>query len=373
VPKRNRAQLTDSEERILRGKALASLAIMGIILGGCATERWSKETYEASRPRKVSVAGLEGAGTGVMWSTSVLGGEVEEIYPLGDIVCVYTKAKRLIVLDANRGVELWRVLLPLRLQFGPFRHRDVVYFSLHDAIYGFDAKTGEELWTKRLEVALSSPPTLFADQLMAGSNTNIFGAWPIRSDRVTWSILRCRTTEKAVVSGSTVYVPSMGGLLRAVDVASGRVRWSYPTGRDFMTSPTLITGGVALGTDEGGVYRISEEGKKGWLTVLKRPVKRVLAEGDVVAAMTVPDGAVMVNAETGEEGPTVAKASKLAAISDKVACFLAGGELVAVSREDGQESWRLPLGEFSVVAENPTSDEVYCSTKSGAMAALKLK
>ena len=75
-----------------------------------------------------------------------------------------------------RGVERRRMLLPSGLQFGPYRHDDVLYFSLGDTVYGFDANTGEELWTKSLEVPLSSPPALFADKIFAGSRIDIFGA-----------------------------------------------------------------------------------------------------------------------------------------------------------------------------------------------------
>jgi len=355
-------------------KATIALAIMGLLLGGCAADRRSGKVYgKPPQPRKVSVADLETFGTEGRWSTSIIGGRVAGLYPLGDIICAYTEAHRLIALDSKRGVELWRLILPADLQFGPYRHGDVVYFSLQDTVYGMDAKTGEELWKKSVEVPLSSPPTLFAGKIMAGSTTGILGAWPVYGKKLAWSILQCRTTEKPVVSGSVVYVPATDGLLRAVNVATGEPVWAYPTERDFVTSPVLLPGGLVIGTEEGGVYRLSEDGERLWLTVLKRPVKKVWADGELVIAMTSPVGAVMVDAETSEELRTVAGAVKVAGISDRIACLLTRGELVALDRTNYEEAWRLPLGEFSVVAQNAKSNELYVATRQGVLAALELK
>jgi len=355
-------------------KVTAALVIVSVLLGGCTAARRSAETYDKPvRAKAEALARLETSDTGVKWSTSTIGGEVAALYPLGDVVCVYTKANRLVVFDANRGVERRRMLLPLDLQFGPYRHDDVLYFSIGDTVYGFDTNTGEELWTRSLEVPLSSPPTLFAGQIFAGSRIDIFGAWPVQSNRLAWSILQCRTTEKAAVSGTTVYVPAAGGLLRAVNVADGEVAWGYPTEREFITSPALLESGLVIGTEEGGIYRISEDGKREWLTVLRRPVKKVFAAGDLVIAMTVPDGGVLLDAESGEELRIVPGVVKLAGVSDNIACFVKGRNLVAADRATGQEKWQLPLGEFTVVAENAASNEVYCATKTGALVALELK
>ena len=59
----------------------------------------------------------------------------------------------------------------------------------------------------------------------------------------------------AVVNG-VVYVGSDDHSLHAVDAATGKVKWKYPTGGKVQSSPLVLDGLVYFGSRDSNVYAL---------------------------------------------------------------------------------------------------------------------
>jgi outer membrane protein assembly factor BamB len=60
------------------------------------------------------------------------------------------------------------------------------------------------------------------------------------------------------VADGLVYVGSAGGDVYAVDTATGRQRWKFPTGSRVSSSPTVADGVVYAANSEGNLYAVTE-------------------------------------------------------------------------------------------------------------------
>ena len=58
------------------------------------------------------------------------------------------------------------------------------------------------------------------------------------------------------MAGGTVYVADINGTVYALDAATGRPRWTYPTGNTIESSPAVANGTVYVADINGTVYAL---------------------------------------------------------------------------------------------------------------------
>jgi outer membrane protein assembly factor BamB len=74
------------------------------------------------------------------------------------------------------------------------------------------------------------------------------------------------------VAGGVVYIADSRGILHAVDLASGKFKWKYPTENGFETTPLVAGNRIFLGDLAGTFHCVSTEGKKLWTIDAQSPI-----------------------------------------------------------------------------------------------------
>jgi outer membrane protein assembly factor BamB len=154
-----------------------------------------------------------------------------------------------------------------------------------------------------------------------------------------------------LVHDGYVYVGTRGGVWTCLEVATGRVRWTYSpprlgAGRDGVTTPTICRNQLIFGNADGNVYALDiKTGKRAW----------VLFEADWV-----------------QGSPAASEALGLVFVPLSFGLFKKQGKMVALHAETGKRVWEhdieAPVG--GGVCYDEREDCVYFGTEDGALHAL---
>ncbi len=254
--------------------------------------------YAASRDGKVSAFHPE---TGKRdWQTE-LGTELSAGPGVGEgLVAVGTADGLIIVLEANTGMERWRANLKGETLAAPVMSGDLVIVATIDSrLHALRALDGNELW-----VVEQSAPLL----TMRGSAT-------------------------PAISGNTVIAGFDNGRLLAVDLDTGNIVWDAmlvpPTGRSDLERLSDVDGRISVvGQD---VYASGYQGR--------------------VAALAAESGQVLWAREISSYVGVAADWSNVYTTND-------AGEIVAMFRRNGTESWR----QDSLLRREPTLPVAFHTT-----------
>ena len=94
--------------------------------------------------------------------------------------------------------------------------------------------------------------------------------------------------------GLAVFASSGEQCLFAVDIASGRLQWTFPTGAPPRLAPTLWEGRALFGTDEGTVYCLDlKSGKEIWSFDAAPAEDMVMGQGRLISLWPVRSGVVV--------------------------------------------------------------------------------
>lgn len=140
-----------------------------------------------------------------------------------------------------------------------------------------------------LELAPATPPPTAPSPARAatpwpgfGHDPQHTGSAPVRGPQ-TAALRWSRTLEGAVVPGpaiaadGTVYAASNGGVLHALDPATGRDRWTFdgggPYGSDLSTVPLVLPDGTVLWPGPGStLFALDARGRERWRLAFDAPV-----------------------------------------------------------------------------------------------------
>ena len=254
--------------------------------------------YAASRDGKVSAFHPE---TGKRdWQTE-LGTELSAGPGVGEgLVAVGTADGLIIVLEANTGMERWRANLKGETLSAPVMSGDLVIVATIDSrLHALRALDGNELW-----VVEQSTPLL----TMRGSAT-------------------------PAISGNTVIAGFDNGRLLAVDLDTGNIVWDAmlvpPSGRSDLERLSDVDGRISVvGQD---VYASGYQGR--------------------VAALAAESGQVLWAREISSYVGVAADWTNVYTTND-------AGEIVALFRRNGTESWR----QDSLLRREPTLPVAFHTT-----------
>ena len=148
------------------------------------------------------------------------------------------------------------------------------------SVVGIDARSGRTLWTVRTDGAVNTAPAVEGGRVFAVSENRQNGRVTVyavsaagcgsRSCRPEWSFSPpgvALGTSSPTVGGSTVYVGFGDTGVRAVDAATGRVRWTGHARSPFSprTAPAVSGNELYVMDGIGGLFRFdARTGRRMW-------------------------------------------------------------------------------------------------------------
>lgn len=160
-------------------------------------------------------------------------------------------------------------------------------------------------WRVKTGDAVRSTPALAATRLFVGSGDGHLYALERATGRTVWRFDAGSPVHSSpALAGGLVIAATLGGRVFAVDQAAGRVRWSMQTGDTLprnvapaggwdliVSSPVVVNATVVIGGRDGVVYALDlESGRVRW---------RARTNGKVRATPAVSEGVVVVGSWDG--------------------------------------------------------------------------
>lgn len=262
-----------------------------------------------------------------LWSAK-LGGDAEllrvALRPAGDGSRIYAAgyAGAVSAFDPETGKLIWRTKLDQTLSAGPGVGEGlVVVVSTKGATIALDAASGAERWRSSPEGESLARPVVSGEFVVVQTIDNRMLAYSVFDGRQRWTleqttpVLTLRGSASPIVVGSTLISGFDNGRLVAADIDTGDILWesflSPPTGRSDLDRLSDVDGLIAVvGQD---VYAVGYHGR--------------------LAAVAAESGQVLWNREISSFTGTSADWNSVYTTRDD-------GEVIAMSRTDGSETWR---------------------------------
>jgi len=262
--------------------------------------------------------------------------------PAGDGNRIYAASRdgNVVAFDPESGREAWRTELDMELSAGPGVGEDLVVVAAADGlIIALDAATGVEKWRSAVYGETLSQPVIRGEVVVVLTIDNLLRGLSAFDGSESWTIeqstprLTMRGSSSPVVVGSTVVAGFDNGRLVAAEISSGTIQWesvlSPPSGRSDLERLADIDGQIAVvGQD---VYAAGYQGR--------------------VAAIASESGQIMWAREISSFEGVSADWNSVYTVNER-------GEVVALSRRNGAETWR----QVSLLRREPTLPIAFATT-----------
>ncbi len=262
-----------------------------------------------------------------LWSAKV-GGDSEflrvALRPVGDGNRIYAAGHDGVVsaFDPQSGRQIWRTKVGMPLSAGPgVGEGHVVVVSKDGHAISLDSGSGVEQWRVELDGESLARPLISGEFVVVQTIDNRMRALSVYDGRELWALeqstpaLTMRGSADPVLVGNTVIGGFDNGRLVAANLISGDIIWesmlSPPKGRSDLDRLSDIDGSIGVvGQD---VYAAGYQGR--------------------VAAVASESGQVLWNRG-------ISSYEGVSADWNSVYTASADGEIVALSRREGTETWR---------------------------------
>lgn len=262
-----------------------------------------------------------------LWSAK-LGDESEfmrvSLSPAGDGNRIYAASHDGVVsaLDPKNGKHVWKTKLGTELTAGPgVGEGRVVVVATDGYAISLDAATGNEQWRVDIDGESLARPIISGEAIVLQTIDNRLRALSIYDGRQLWVLeqstpsLTVRGSADPVLIGTTVIGGFDNGRLIATNLLTGDVIWesllSVPSGRSDLDRLSDVDGSIAVvGQD---VYATGYQGR--------------------LAAVASESGQVLWNRDVSSYEGVSADWNSVYTVQDD-------GEIVAMARRDGAETWR---------------------------------
>ena len=262
-----------------------------------------------------------------LWSTKV-GGDSEFLLvglrPVGDGNLIYAASQdgKAVAIDPDTGKPRWKADLAVELSAGPGVGDGALVVATRDgSVILLDAGTGVEQWRTFVGGEILAQPLIKDDVVIVQTIDNRLISLARFDGRQRWQIeqtmpaLTIRGAASPMLVGSLVIAGFDNGRLVAVDISNGDIEWdsmlALPTGRSDLDRLADIDGAIAVvGQD---IYAAGYQGR--------------------VASIAAESGQVLWSRE-------ISSHAGMAADWNSVYTTREDGEVIALTRLNGAESWR---------------------------------
>jgi outer membrane protein assembly factor BamB len=272
-----------------------------------------------------------------LWQVKIGGGAEFlrlALQPAGDGSRIYAASRdgNVVALNPETGREFWRSRLDIELSAGPGVGENLVVVGAADGLLiALDAATGVEKWRADITGETLARPAIKDDVVVAMTIDNRLRALSAFDGSGRWIIeqstprLTMRGSAAPVTVGTSVVAGFDNGRLVAVNLSSGDIVWeqllSPPSGRSDLDRLADVDG--AIGVVGQDVYAAGYQGS--------------------LAALAAESGQVLWSREISTFEGVSADWNNLYTVTEE-------GELIALTRRTGDESWR----QGSLLRREPT-------------------
>jgi outer membrane protein assembly factor BamB len=337
-----------------------------------------------------------------MWSAN-LGGDAEflriALQPSGDVDRIYaaSRAGNVSAYHPISGKKIWRSKLDIELSAGPGYGEGMVVVAAADGeLIVLDAKTGAERWRKNIGGESLARPVVFEDLVIVLTIDNRLRALSAFDGKERWSVeqsvplLTLRGSSNPIVVGGSVIAGFDNGRLISVNLLTGDIDWeapiSPPSGRSDLERLADVDGDIAVvGQDiyasgyHGSLMSIAaESGQPLWVREVSsfegvsadwNNIYTVNGEGEVVAISR------RTGTETWRQNSLLRREPTLpVSFGTTVATGDLQGYLHFFNNFDGEPVARLSTGGKAIsIPPVVVADRLYVQTDSGKLIAYEIR
>ena len=266
---------------------------------------------------------------------------------------------RLYALDLASGKERWRYQAADAIKSSPLVAGGTVYFGDEAGnLHAVDAASGEKRWTFTADAAITASPALAGGCLLAGSYDNRLYCLDPESGKPKWTAETDGYVHAtpAVTAGGEAVVAGCDGWLRRLRLADGREMGKVELGGYAAASPALAGGRAFVGTFENRVVAVDlAAGKLAWTFAPEREfpfyASAAVAGEGAVALVIAPGRDREVHALAAADGaerwswPAGARVDASPVVAgDRVWVATLGGVLAALDLASGEPGWTFTAG-----------------------------
>jgi outer membrane protein assembly factor BamB len=268
----------------------------------------------------------------------------------------------------------------LRVMLQPAGDGNRIYAASRDGnVIAFDPETGKQAWKTELDTELSAGPGVGEGILAVGTADGSVIVLDASNGSERWRVnLGGETLSAPLISDDTVIVATIDNRLRALRAFDGSERWIVEQSTPLLTmrgsaSPAMAGNSVVAGFDNGRLMAVDlDSGDVLWDTVLAPPSGRSDLErlSDIDGQISVVGQDIYAGGYQGRIASVAAESGQILwarEISSYVGVSADwnnlyttddGGEVVALARLNGQESWR----QASLLRREPTIPVAFNTT-----------
>jgi outer membrane protein assembly factor BamB len=260
----------------------------------------------------------------------------------------------------------------LRVRLLPVGDGNRIYAASRDGnVIAFDPASGKQVWKTELDTALSAGPGVGEGMIAVGTADGMLIALDAGNGSERWRVsLGGETLSAPLIKDDSVVVVTIDNRLRALRAFDGSQRWSIEQSTPLLTmrgsaTPMMAGKAVIAGFDNGRLMAVDlESGDIVWDTVLAPPSGRsdlerlsdidgrISVVGQDIYAGGYQGRIASIAAESGQVLWAREVSSYVGVSSDWNSLYTSNdfGEVIAMSRRTGQESWR----QASLLRREPT-------------------
>ncbi len=274
------------------GETRWSKRLPGSVFGGVVQ---SGDTLYAATDRPNSrVVALRAADGAILWEHDA--GKPSAPITLADgRILVPTFDGRLVGLDAKTGVEVWERRLGSSRAAAYQSGIDTTVFATTDSIFCLTTGDGKVLHRASSPGAVLGGWRRFGELLVAGTTDSLLIGLRPRDLAVVWRVaLDAAILEPPAVHGDTAFVVSRSGTLYEIDLGpapSPRARVMAALHWPVTAPPVQFRQWVLVGGADGVIRAIGANGTEDWRLVMWQPIRMapVVLEDGIVAIGGIGD------------------------------------------------------------------------------------
>lgn len=171
------------------------------------------------------------------------------------------------VVDAETGSAVVKVPIQSETKSTPMVHGDLALFGTYrETVVCVDWKKGETRWVyqnPKKRFPFSSSAALFQEWAVIGGEDKFLHAIDLATGKDVWTFpTRGKIESSPVIVSGVAYFGAADGKVYGVDAKTGEKRWEYEAGGKFVASPAVASGKLVIGNQsDGTLYCFGEKQK----------------------------------------------------------------------------------------------------------------